>query len=568
LFLGYSCNDPDLNLFLDRFKDSFPRGATQHYALLSNLDDVGRRRLLDYGIFPIEYTPSTTAHPEVAQFIEELLTAYDPKKAEVWSDERAKQPKAMLLSSVTELRELPLGARRDRMDQEFSMLFGQIGTSYELSGAHDLPPMIKQRRAETLEFLAGAWQVDTVPPLNALDGREIVGELGRGGFGVVWLVEDVRTRERQALKVAHFQETTNYKFVQRFKQGIKAMRRLTNHGVGKSTKYLGHREVPLCVFMEYVDGGDLGALIKDVPLDSATRLRLGRDVVSIVAEAHKVPVYHRDLKPSNVLVRWDASGTPQVVLSDFDLAWFEGAITRTTTRIGDQAFAPPEQLREGRKSSNPARAEADVYSLGMLLLFIVSRTMPSTGQWYNRNLREESLRLAMRELTWLRGAERFAALVVQCAIEAPFDRPSATHLQTELQILFEAENSGCSEPEMFVEETRLRVAQLHAGAPFEPLHGIHIEQRRDSGRVVLQASFARQVRDSDDRGRFKPQADKDVQATRACLQRLGWGIQSWTTTAIEARVVANIELNVFSLDVAKRRADDLAQGLEVWSKRG
>ena len=423
LFVGYACDDPDLNLFLDRFRSSFPRGSNQHYALLPELSPSRRREFLDSGIFPIEYVPSSTAHPETSQFLEEVMIAYDPQSAELWADRKTKQPKAKALSPPSELGAMAIGRRRDCLNDEFSFLFDQVA-EYALAGASDLPPIIKQRRAETLEYLAGAWQVSTSPPLNAIDGREVMKELGRGGFGIVWLAEDAKTREKQALKVAHFQETSNFKFVERFKQGIRAMRRLTLHGVENTTKYLGHREVPLCVFMEYVDGGNLEDVIKNWSLSPETRLRIARDIARIVVNAHRIPVYHRDLKPSNVLIRCDAIGEPQPVLSDFDLAWFEGAISKTTTRIGDQAFASPEQLREA-KAATQARAESDVYSLGMLVLFVVSKAMPPAGQWYNQNLRSEVLRIGAREFSWLHTAQHVADLVAQCANRAPNLRPTA-----------------------------------------------------------------------------------------------------------------------------------------------
>jgi serine/threonine protein kinase len=531
-----------------------------HYALVTNLDDNGRRRLLDYGIFPIEYTPSSSAHPEVSEFLEAVLTKYDPKKAEVFEDER-NRPSSMTLLPVPDLRSMSFGARRDRLDLEFDALFEQT-SNYALTGSSDLPSLIQYRREETQELLAGVWQVNTVPPTNAIDGREVLSEIGRGGFGVVYLVQDVRSHERQALKVAHFQETSNYKFVHRFKQGIRAMRRLTKHGVKNTTKYLGHREVPLCVFMEYIDGGDLGELIKNVDLDIDVRLQLAREIAEIVAEAHLIPVYHRDLKPSNVLVQWGEDGQPHAILSDFDLAWFEGAISKTTTRIGDQAFASPEQLKEGRAGLQ-ARGESDVYSLGMLIMFLITRHIPSAGQWYNQNLRREVLDIAKRQFSWLHGANLFADLVMLCASEELSARPNVQQVRDVLSKIQEAEKTKLADYEMLIGEIKARLVDQHSD---QAIHGsiFHVEYRRNAGRVVIQASFSRQLQVYDDRGRFKFVGDRTLKNLRTKLEKEGWSIQSQASTEFEGKLVVTQEIVSPSLDFAKDCITHLSDGLEYW----
>lgn len=563
LFLGYSCNDQDLNLFLDRFRDHFPQGSTMHFALMSTLSDDERRRLLDYGIFPVEYTPSTTAHPELTQFLEAVLTKYDPMRAEALADERSRQAANVSLLPLSELRGMSFGSRRDRLNQEFGTLFEQA-SNYALTDSSELPPAVKHRRAETIELLAGAWQVDTMPPMNAIDGREVIADIGRGGFGIVYEVQDVHTNEKQALKVAHFQETSNYKFVQRFKQGIWAMRRLTNHGVKNTTKYLGHREVPLCVFMEHVDGGDLGALIKNVPLGVEIKLQLAQEIADIVAEAHQIPVYHRDLKPSNVLIKWSKDARPHAILSDFDLAWFEGAISRTTTRIGDQAFASPEQLKEGNAGTQ-ARAASDVYSLGMLLLFLISDRMPSAGQWYNQNLRRETFTVAERQFGWLRGANLFSDLVLRCAAERPSDRPTAGEVAQMLRKLHEVEKTNLAGLDVFIGEIQDRIAEIH---PNQTGHSsiFHVEQRRNAGRVVIQASFSRELREFDDRGRFKPQGDRAVKTLRTQLETGEWHTQSSVTNEFAAKLVVSKEVKTASRDLALNIATQLSDGLDAWLK--
>lgn len=557
LFVGYSCDDPDLNVFLERFKSHFGAGSLNHYALVSDLTDAGRRRLIEYGIVPVAYTPSSRDHPEVPQFLEAVLTRFDPMAAERIADDQRRHAPRARLTSVAELRTMGVGERRDALDAEFAHLYDEA-SNHALVDTSELPPAVRARRTETLDVLAGAWQVGSDPPHNAIDGREVIRPLGEGGFGVVWKVENVLTHEAQALKIAHFQATTNFKFVERFKQGIRAMQRLTNHGVANTTRYHGHREVPLCVFMDYVDGGDLGLLVKGVALEARTRLRLASEIATIVADAHAIPVYHRDLKPSNVLVRWDRDAEPHAVLSDFDLAWYEGAISRTTTQMGDQAFASPEQLREARTPAR-VRGESDVYSLGMLLYFLVSCQTPSAGQWYNQHL-DRDVRNAARHFRWRSVERRIADLVVRCARELPSDRPTARAVAGELRQLHAMETTGNASAGEFIEEVRLRLREDYADPP-----AVAVEQRREHGRAVVQATYSRGLREYDDRSRFKPQGDRSVKALRSWFETHRWSVHSVSSTSTETRVVVHRDLDERSVEFAESVARDVGGGAESWS---
>lgn len=558
LFIGYGCDDPDLHLFLDRFKDYFGRGSVAHFALMPSMPEDRRRRLLDYGIFPVEYQPSGQSHPEVEQFLDDLLTRHNPAEAERRADERRRRPVPVQLTPVPALQAMSLGQRRDALNTEFEQLYAQAA-SYALTDTTALPPGVKERRAETLDLLAGAWQINDRPPFNALDGREVLDDIGRGGFGVVWRVEDARTREQQALKVAHFPETDNYKFVERFKRGIVAMRRLTKRGVKNTTRYISHREVPLCVFMEYVDGGDLGTLVRNkFPMDDpGTWLRLAHEIAVIVTDSHAARVFHRDLKPSNVLVRWCDKGQPHAVLSDFDLAWFEGALSRTTTRMGDQAFASPEQLRESKLPVH-VRAESDVYSLGMLILFLASQHTPTAGQWMNQHLRRDVFAAAVRKFAWLSGAHRLADLVVQCAHELPSERPAAQDVADELGALLQMETTRHAGPAEFIEEVRTRVKEELTELPGT------IEHRRDNGRAVVQATYSRIQREHDDRSRFRPQGEKAVRNVQAALQNHGWVVRSHAATNADARIVVAKDVQDTTSDFAQIISREVCEGAAAW----
>ena len=207
-----------------------------------------------------------------------------------------------------------------------------------------------------------------------------------------------------------------------------------------------------------------------------------------------------------------------MVLSDFDLAWYEGAICKTTTRLGDQSFASPEQLKEDG-APGKARAESDLYSMGMLIYFIMSKVIPPAGQWYNANLQKEVFQVTLKEMTWITVAKALADLVNRCASKTPYDRPTAKEVQAELTTLEAAERGEIVEPEFFLSEVRHLLARTHLDDPFSDIQHVHLEQKRDFGKMMLHSAFIRQRRESDDRGSFKANTKRDVALVKEHLEK-------------------------------------------------
>jgi serine/threonine-protein kinase len=107
--------------------------------------------------------------------------------------------------------------------------------------------------------------------------------------------------------------------------------------------------------MEYVDGEDLGTLLKRIgrfPQDRA--IEVARQICSGLAAAHERGVVHRDFKPANVML--DSAG--KVRITDFGLAGVSGEVLRA----GTPAYMAPEQL-----SGAEVTARSDIYALGLVL---------------------------------------------------------------------------------------------------------------------------------------------------------------------------------------------------------
>jgi eukaryotic-like serine/threonine-protein kinase len=204
----------------------------------------------------------------------------------------------------------------------------------------------------------------------------LLGELGRGGAGVVYRALDPGLGRDVALKVLLAGEWASRAFVERFRTEATAAAALTHpnivpvHGFGEieGRHYLVMRLVP---------GGTLAEALGQPGLvftpERAAQL-VGK-LARAVHHAHQRGILHRDLKPANVLL--DEVGEPLLV--DFGLAKLvarEGPITQTRAVLGTPAYMSPEQAA-GR--TEEVTTAADVYGLGAILYELLTGQPPFAG---------------------------------------------------------------------------------------------------------------------------------------------------------------------------------------------
>jgi tetratricopeptide (TPR) repeat protein len=202
---------------------------------------------------------------------------------------------------------------------------------------------------------------------DRLGPYEILAPIGTGGMGSVYKARDTRLDRVVAVKVSKAE------FSQRFEREARAVAAL-NH-----TNICHLYDVgPNYLVMEYVEGAPV-APTEDVHtlLDQAMQMADG------MAAAHALGVTHRDLKPGNILVTRDG----RVKVLDFGLAVVDSdsaaaepdatqtmGLTDPGTAIGTVAYMSPEQAR-GLKVD----ARSDLWSLGVILYEMATRTRPFTG---------------------------------------------------------------------------------------------------------------------------------------------------------------------------------------------
>jgi serine/threonine protein kinase len=186
----------------------------------------------------------------------------------------------------------------------------------------------------------------------------IVALLGRGGMGEVYRAHDLTLAQEVALKFLPEVAARNPAALARFYNEVRIARQVSHSNVCRVYD-LGEVEGQPYLSMEYVDGEDLGSLLRRIGrLPSDKAVEIARQLCAGLAAAHAKGVLHRDLKPANIML----NGRGQVVVTDFGLAALADEIPGEEIRNGTPAYMAPEQLA-GREVT----VQSDIYSLGLVL---------------------------------------------------------------------------------------------------------------------------------------------------------------------------------------------------------
>lgn len=211
------------------------------------------------------------------------------------------------------------------------------------------------------------------------DRYDLVEIVGRGGQGTVYRALDSWSGREVAVKVLGSKAAREPQMVERLMREHQALTVLKGTAAVELFDIFRGAEGELCLVMEFLRGRDLdehlyelGQRQQRMPLD-----RIGEIFEPIVATldtAHAAGILHRDLKPANIFLL-DGGG---VRLLDFGMARLRSAapLTAAGTVMGSPSFMAPEAWTG---LSDLLDARADVYSLGVILFFVLTNELPFSG---------------------------------------------------------------------------------------------------------------------------------------------------------------------------------------------
>ena len=213
----------------------------------------------------------------------------------------------------------------------------------------------------------------STPSALIADRYRLVKLLGAGGMGIVWQAWDERLHRPVALKMLRAQPELSDP--ERQLATDRAMREARinaglHHPHAVTVFDVVEHEGRPCIVMQLVESTPLSVLLTEHgTLSVAETARIGAQVSSALAAAHKLRIVHRDVKPGNILITADGSA----MISDFGISHALGDATITATGVihGTPAYLAPEAAR-----GLPTNFASDVFSLGSTMYAMLEGSPP------------------------------------------------------------------------------------------------------------------------------------------------------------------------------------------------
>src|SRR5688500_17327171 len=341
---------------------------------------------------------------------------------------------------------------------------------------------------------------ETLSTGRMLGHYEIIGTLGKGGMGVVYLAKDTKLGRKVALKFLPAFFTSQKDRLRRFEQEARATSAL-NHPYILTVHEIGEADGLRFIATEFVEGETLRQRIVSGPANLASSLNVAEQIASALAAAHAEGIVHRDIKPDNVMLRRDG----YVKVLDFGLAKLtqqnpdsnpEDATrqmihTSAGMVMGTAQYMSPEQAR-----GLEVDARSDIWSLGVVLYETVTGRTPFNGPTTS----DVIVAVLDREPDWTQWPKGQIAAELEWIVRKALRKEKEQRYQTakELQSDLKSLRQRSEHPTVW-EPNQSRLESLNSRTAVstgetEPKNTVTTPTRTDSPTLPLTQKFGRQPR--------------------------------------------------------------------------
>jgi serine/threonine-protein kinase len=215
---------------------------------------------------------------------------------------------------------------------------------------------------------------------TTLGSYKLVKLLGVGGMGRVYVAEHQKLGRKVALKLLLPEFSSNPEVVQRFFNEARAVNQINHPNIVQIVDFVEDPHGFNYFIMELLDGRDLRKTREaEGPFLLGRTVSVGKQMASALAAAHGQGIVHRDIKPDNVVMLPSEERPNFIKLLDFGIAKLSSGVfheqkTRLGMVLGTPGYMSPEQA-----FGRPVDGRSDIYSLGVLLHWMLVDKLPSAG---------------------------------------------------------------------------------------------------------------------------------------------------------------------------------------------
>jgi serine/threonine-protein kinase len=262
---------------------------------------------------------------------------------------------------------------------------------------------------------------------DVVEGLRVMSEIGRGAASVIYLVQDVRSKQIWALKHVQKRNPKEQRFLDQAEMEHKIASAINHESIRKIPRIikkgslLNTRE--LLLVMEFVDGVSLHEE-KPPRLDQV--IDVFRQTAHGLAQMHDAGFVHADMKPHNVIVGHDFDGNPTAKVIDLGQSCKTGTVKERIQGTPD--YIAPEQVRRGEITPR-----TDIYNFGATMYWVLTgRTIPTAMGLKNDALTSSIDESKIEPPVPVRTLnpdvpERLEKLILECVKVRPDDRPANMH---------------------------------------------------------------------------------------------------------------------------------------------